>query len=335
MSHAPKNNSRWKPSSSPEILRKRAEILKLIRDFFAAKSVMEVETPLLCQTTVTDPFIKSIAVTYESAHPQEKLEKLSPYYLQTSPEYAMKRLLAAGSGSIYQICKTFRHGEVGRLHNPEFTMLEWYRVGLDHHALMDEMDELLQLVLQTPCAKRYRYAELFQQYLNINPHDISLSALQNLAKIKDLQVDSDISDCDTWLNLLLAHCIEPHLGWEAPCFIYDFPASQALLAKTQYNKNENTSTASRFEVYVAGTELANGFHELQDASEQRKRFMQHLVQRQELGLETPTIDEYLLAALNHGLPDCAGVALGLDRLIMLATQSQSIADVLSFSFDRV
>lgn len=318
----------WQPSAPLKHLQLRAQIYKTIRDFFAARNVMEVETPLFCHTSVTDPFIQSVPALFQ-ATPHSSEER---YYLQTSPEYAMKRLLAAGSGAIYQITKAFRQGEIGKQHNPEFTMLEWYRPGFDHFALMNEMDELLQLILQTPAAERKSYTELFKIYLNLNPHDASVEALMACAHDHHLSVASNISDKDTWLNLLMSHCIEPHIGQHKPIFIYDFPASQAALARIMPG---NPPVAARFEVYFQGMELANGFHELQHASEQRKRFENNLLERKKSGLTELPIDELFIAALEHGLPDCAGVALGLDRLIMMAANTQQIQDVLSFDFSRV
>lgn len=316
-----------KPSASIETLRLRAHILKLIRDFFASRNVMEVETPLLCHTSVTDPFIQSIPAFYQGhSHQQEQT-----YYLQTSPEYAMKRLLASESGAIYQITKAFRQGDIGRFHNPEFTMLEWYRPNFNHHDLMDEMDDLLQFTLKTRPAEKKSYAHVFQTFLSINPHHATLDELMNCANDNHLMIAGEITDKDTWLHLLLSHCIEPKLGEERPCFIYDFPASQAALARIQPG---SPPLASRFEVYFRGIELANGFHELNDANEQRERFQKNLQERKSLHLPLLPIDELLLASLAH-LPDCAGVALGIDRLIMLATNSDSIADVMSFDFKRV
>lgn len=326
MSRDPKS-SRWQPSASIEHLRARARIIQTIRDFFIARNVMEVETPLMCHTSVTDPFIQSIPAHFQ-AHPQEQEQR---YYLQTSPEYAMKRLLAAGSGAIFQISKAFRQGEVGRQHNPEFTMIEWYRPGFDHHDLMNEMDELLQLVLNKPASERKIYAELFKTHLDIDAHHATLTELAACAKKHHITVEGDITDRDTWLNLLMTHYIEERVGQDRPIFIYNFPASQAALARIQAG---NPPVASRFEVYYKGTELANGFHELQDANEQRKRFENNLIAREQLGLNKLPIDEYFLASLAHGLPDCAGVALGIDRLVMLATGKEHIADVLSFDFSR-
>lgn len=326
MSQEQRNNP-WRPSASIEVLRQRTSILKSIRDFFHARGYMEVETPLMCHTSVTDPFIQSIPALFQAQGKQNEIR----YYLQTSPEYAMKRLLAAGSGPIFQICKAFRQGEVGRYHNPEFSMIEWYHPGFDHHALMNETDELLQLILKKPAAERKTYADIFQAYLNIDPHAASISNLKICAEEKNISVAGDISDRDTWLQLLMSEYIEPRIAQQRPCFIYDFPASQAALARLQPG---NPSLASRFEIYYRGIELANGFHELQDAEEQRKRFEKNNVGRKALGLNEMLIDEFFLAALNHGLPDCAGIALGIDRLVMLAMEREKISDVLSFDFSR-
>lgn len=317
----------WQPSATIDVLRERAQILQSIRTFFANRGVLEVETPVLCHTSVTDPFIQSIPALFQS-HPREPEVR---HYLQTSPEYAMKRLLAAGSGAIFQITKSFRQGEIGRLHNPEFTMLEWYRPGFDHHALMDEMDVLLQTILKKPPAQRHTYRDIFIDHLQLDPHLATLSELKNCAAEKNISVASDIDDCDTWLQLLMSEIIEPRIGDDRPCFIYDFPASQAALARIQLG---TPPVASRFEVYYRGIELANGFHELQNVEEQRRRFEKNLKDRQAHDLNPMVIDEYFLSALQHGLPDCAGVALGVDRLVMLALEKQCIADVISFDFNR-
>lgn len=319
---APKSN--WRPTASFANLEKRAKLFAQIREFFTSRGVLEVDTPLMCQASVTDACIQSIPVYPHS--------KDSPYYLQTSPEYAMKRLLAAGSGAIFQICKAFRQEEVGRMHNPEFTILEWYRPGFDHHALMDEMDELLQLILQVAPSERKSYAEIFEEYLQLEPHTASLDELAACAQKNKLDVRMVITERDVWLQLLMSECIEPHIGKAKPIFIYDFPASQAALARINAG---NPPTASRFEVYMHGTELANGFHELQNAAEQRKRFEKNCDERARENLTKMQIDELFLSALEHGLPDCSGVALGLDRLAMIATGAKSIAEVLSFDFERI
>ncbi len=330
MFRAPKNKAamNWRPSASQEQLRFRAAIMQNIREFFAARQVMEVDTPVLCSTSVTDPYIESIPALFK-AHPEQ--EALC-YYLQTSPEYAMKRLLAAGSGAIYQITKAFRQGEIGRYHNPEFMMMEWYRPGFDHHDLMNEVDELLQLILKTPPAKRHTFAELFTTFLHLDVHQATVADLRTAAAVNNLHVHADIHDRDTWLNLLMSHCIEPHLGKHNPSFVYDFPASLASLARIRQGQ---PPLASRFEVYVRGVELANGFHELQCATEQRQRFEKNQAERQNLKLRPQAIDEFFLSALDHGLPHCAGVALGIDRLVMLAAHSETLAEAISFDFSRV
>ncbi len=249
----------------------------------------------------------------------------------------MKRLLAAGSGSpgsgpIYQIAKAFRGGEAGRLHNPEFTILEWYRPGWDHHALLDEVEELLSQVLGTGAAERVSYGELFERHLGVDAHCDPPERLREAAAGAGLDVAGlDGADRDTWLQLLLALGVEPRLGRGRPTFVVDFPASQAALARLRPGE---VPVAERFEVYVEGIELANGFHELTDAAEQRRRFEQDLAHRRERGLPETPIDERLLAALAAGLPDCAGVALGVDRLVMLSTGASRLAEVVAFPIER-
>ena len=314
MSPAQKNNN-WQPSAAISELQNRATTINGIRAFFAERNVLEVETPLMCRTSVTDPFIESIPAHYQ-AHPEQKPQQC---YLQTSPEYAMKRLLAAGSGSIFQICKAFRQGEIGHHHNPEFTMLEWYRTDFNHLQLMDEVDALLQRLLQTSPADKISYQSLFQTKLGINIHEATLKTLQQCAVAHGINVQEEITDCDTWLTLLLTHCIEPELGMDRPCFIYNFPASQAALARINHG---TPPTAARFEVYYQGMELANGFHELQSADEQRERFEKNNLAREALKLKTMPIDQLFLSGLAAGLPDCSGVALGVDRLVMLASHTR-------------
>lgn len=315
----------WKPTASFGVLKKRAEIMNGIRTFFAERSVWEVETPLLSYATVTDPHILSIVAPFkEIGSDKEKI-----CYLQTSPEYAMKRLLAAGSGAIFQITKAFRQGEVGKLHNPEFSMLEWYRLGFDHHALMGELDQLLQTVLQLPPVKRMTVADAYEQRVGINPHTATVDDLKKCAEQYVESYPDLPNDKNNWLDLLFTHCIEPQLGQDAPLFLYDFPISQAALAKI---RSENPPVASRFEMYFKGVELANGFHELQDPVEQRMRFENDLKYRETQGISLVPMDERFLAALEQGLPDCAGVALGIDRLIMLALGCETVAATLSFGF---
>jgi len=316
----------WRPSASLQNLQRRSEIIVTIRNFFANLQVLEVETPLLGRSTATDPHISSFAIAAENH--SENL------YLQTSPEFPMKRLLAAGIGSVYQIARAFRAGEQGRLHNPEFTILEWYRVGFDHYRLMDEIDQLMYEVLHTMPADRFSYAEIFQEYLHLDPHSCTIPELQACVQNNHLVVNASnqVEDKDYWLNLLLTHCIEPHLGKDKPVFITDYPASQAALAKL---KSADPRVAERFELYFRGIELANGYHELTDAKEQRQRFIADNKQRNGLGLAQIPLDESLLAALDNKMPSCAGVALGLDRLIMMACSAQSVAEVMAFSMDYV
>lgn len=308
----------WQPTATIKHLQQRAQILAAIRQFFAARQVLEVETPLLGDSTATDPFIGSLTTTG------------SMQFLQTSPEFPMKRLLAAGSGSIYQITKAFRAEEHGRLHHTEFTLLEWYRVGFDHRQLMQETDALLQQVLHTPSAECLTYAQVFQQYLGIDPHLTSVAELENCARQYGLThiQNPDAQDADFWRHLLMTHAIEPHIGQQRPLFITDYPASQAALARIRLDK---PPVAERFEVYFRGIELANGYHELSDAKEQRRRFLADNQRRGALGLPQIPLDERLLAALTHGLPDCAGIALGIDRLVMLAVGANAIEEVISFT----
>jgi lysyl-tRNA synthetase class 2 len=250
----------------------------------------------------------------------------------------MKRLLAAGSGSIYQICKVFRDGEAGRLHNPEFTMLEWYRVGFDHHRLMDETGELVRqllapyLSLEAP--ERLSYREAFQRHAGLDPHTAAAGDFATSAKAHKIGVPPELltqNDLAVWRDLLLTHVVEPMLGQGRLTFIYDYPAAQASLARIQPG---DPPVAARFELYLNGIELANGFHELADADEQRTRFERQLHTRAVSGQPLVPMDERLLAALAQGLPDCAGVALGFDRLVMLAAGLRTIEDVIAFPIDR-
>jgi len=285
---------------------------------------MEVETPNLSAVPASDPYLDSFESRYLGPLAPQGL----PLFLQTSPEYHMKRLLAAGSGPIYQICRAFRNGEAGAKHNPEFTMLEWYRPGFDHHALMDEVAELVGQVLGAVEVRRTTYRQLFLDHVSLDPFHCDAAALQVcLARSGVEMSDMPEATLDDWLVLVMSHVIEPQMG-AAPLLVYDFPASQAMLARVA------DGIAQRFELYVQGVELANGFHELADAAEQRKRFEGNQRLRRHLGLPEVAIDEALLEALANGLPDCAGVALGVDRLVMLAAGSKALADVVAFTIDR-
>jgi lysyl-tRNA synthetase class 2 len=313
------------------VLKRRARMLERIRAFFSARDVLEVETPLLSQAATTDPNLASLSTRYTGPGFGSGL----PLYLCTSPEFPMKRLLAAGSGSIYQICKVFRDGEAGRLHNPEFTMLEWYRVGFDQHQLMDEVAALAAHVLERsdmPAPEKLSYRDAFLRYCEIDPHGASIETLADNARHHGISVQHDgANPRDFWLDLLLTHVVEPHLGNGHMTFIYDYPASQAALARVRAG---DPPLAERFELYMNGIEIANGFHELADPAEQRNRFERDLGRRRDQGLVDVPIDNRLLAGLAEGLPACAGVALGCDRLLMIATGAKSIDDVLAFPLSR-
>ena len=323
----------WHPGADLATLRLRAELLARIRAFFAARGVLEAETPVLSAAAITDPHLASFGTLYSGPGPLYG----RTLYLHTSPEFPMKRLLAAGSGCIYQIARVFRDGEAGRRHNPEFTLLEWYRVGFDHHRLMGEVAELVSELLAGKLAlaepERLSYRELFQRHLGLDPHRTSAPALAACAERQNVPIPPGMpaDDLDPWLDLLLTHCIEPELGPGRLTFVYDYPASQAALARLRPG---DPPVGERFELYVNGVELANGFHELGDAEEQRRRFERENAVRQASGLPVMAVDEHLLAALGTGLPDCAGVALGFDRLAMLAAGKKSLAEVLAFPLDR-
>jgi lysyl-tRNA synthetase class 2 len=318
----------WRPGAGLEQLRRRALLLEKTRRFFAERGVLEVETPLLCAATVTDVHIHSLRTRFEGPGAPRGRE----LWLQTSPEYAMKRLLAAGSGPIYQVARAFRDGESGPLHNPEFTLLEWYRPGYDHHALMDEVDLLLAELLGTAPAQRLSYAAAFIRHLDLDPHQAADAELVAAARQRGLDgIGLAADDRDGWLALLMTHAVEPHLSQSQPTFIHDFPASQAALARIHPG---DPPLAERFEVYAGGLELANGYHELRDAREQRARFERDLQQRRERGLPLPPVDERLLAALEAGLPACAGVALGFDRLLLVAAGVAGLSEVIAFTADR-
>jgi lysyl-tRNA synthetase class 2 len=319
----------WRPTAALETLRRRAELLRRIRDFFAERDVLEVETPALGAATVTDLHLHSFSTRLAGAETEPRT-----LFLQTSPEFAMKRLLAAGSGPIYQLCHVFRDGEQGRRHNPEFTLLEWYRPGFDHHELMDEVEELLRELLTVDETERLTYSELFQRHLAFEPLRTATPDLVALARETGAETLDD-DDRDGALHFLLSTRVEPELPAGTLTFVHAFPASQAALARVVDDGGEaSIPVAERFEVYLGSTELANGFHELTDATEQRHRFESDLEARRRLALPEPPIDERLLAALEHGLPSCAGVAVGFDRLVMLATGAESIDEVLAFPSDR-
>jgi lysyl-tRNA synthetase class 2 len=316
----------WQPTATATALKCRAAMLQSARTFFATREVLEVETPILSAGAVSDPHIESLSTQVAGV--------VGARYLCTSPEYAMKRLLAAGSGDIYQVCKVFRDEERGRWHNPEFTMIEWYRLGFDDAALMAEVEALLRQLLAPHRtlrpAEHLSYQAALQRHAQIDPFNASDRELLQAAARHEIRCDAEL-DRDAKLDLLMGLIVGPRLGREAPCFIYDYPASQAALARL---KPGSPSVAARFELYLDGLELANGFHELVQPKEQRARFNQDLAIRGARGQIQPPLDENLLAALEAGMPDCAGVALGFDRLVAIALRSEKLADAMAFSFDN-
>ena len=323
----------WQPDVNLTMLQLRAEMLARIRDFFSARGVLEVDTPAMSTAAVTDPHLASFSTCFNGPGPRYQ----QTLYLHTSPEFGMKRLLAAGSGDIYQIAKVFRDGELGDHHNPEFTLLEWYRLGFDHHCLMDEVAALIMHLRYTfsdtpVTVRRYAYRELFQMHLALDPLQSTVAELSRCACDNNISFTNGMSldNKDAWLDLLLSHCIEPRLDPNELTFVYDYPATQAALARIHAN---DPTLAERFELYWGGLELANGFHELKDANEQRRRFQADNRSRAKLGVPLLPLDEQFLAALPQ-LPDCSGVALGIDRLLMLQTGKTRLGEVLVFPFPQ-
>lgn len=307
-------------------LRQRAALNALIRRFFAERNVLEVETPILSEAGNTEPNIDSFHTRFsghvDAGTPQR--------WLRTSPEFPLKRLLAAGVGDCYELGRVFRNGEAGGRHNPEFTMLEWYRVGWDHHRLIDETVALVRaalgLVQRDARVRVIDYRSLYQQQLGVDPFQASVAQLQ--AALGDVQVDPAGMTRDDWLDLLMTHHIQPHFDAAVMTVVHDWPASQAALARIRPG---TPALAERFELYLGSVELANGYHELNDAAEQRARFERDHAVRTARGAVLPPLDERLLAAL-PALPDCAGVAVGVDRLLMAMNQTGRIGDVLAIDF---
>jgi lysyl-tRNA synthetase class 2 len=315
----------WRPTATLNALQRRAAMLAAVREFFAGRGVLEVETPILSSAAVSDPQIESLATRVAGMAARS--------YLCTSPEYAMKRLLAAGSGDIYQICKVFRDAERGRWHNPEFTLIEWYRLGYDDAALMTEVEALVGCLLaprRLEPAERLSYAAALQRHAGVDAHAASDGDLTESARRHGVVCDAEL-DRDAKLDLLMGLVVGPRLGLDRPCFICDYPASQAALARL---KPGLPPVAARFELYLNGVELANGFHELVNAGEQRARFGQDLALRRARGQAESPLDEHLLAALTAGMPDCAGVALGFDRLVAIALGAAQLADAMAFTIDN-
>ena len=313
----------YQPTCDLSALQARAHMYATIRQFFAERHVLEVETPILSQAGVTDVHLASVKTQRHIAG------KAQTHYLQTSPEFPMKRLLASGSGAIYQICKVFRDDEHGRKHNSEFTMLEWYRPAFSLKDLMHETSDLLQACLgervTRPIVLSYKHA--FADRLDINPLQATLIDLKNCAQRVGLDIDLG-DDRLGYMDLLFSHMVEPSLGFDTPVFLTDFPPEMASLAKTRLD-DDNEQVAARFEVYIDGLELANAYDELIDADVLRSRFEADNTEREKIGLTPMPIDEHLLAALPH-MPECSGIALGLDRLLMIAQQKLKLADVITF-----
>lgn len=316
--------SEWRPSADITALGRRAQLLSEIRQFFAARGVLEVDTPLLASAPVTDPNIEAITAQSPSGEGQ--------MYLQTSPEFAMKRLLAAGSGPIYQICKAFRRGERGRRHNPEFTMLEWYRPGMSLDALIDEVVAVITLASGSADVALLTYQKVFELHCHLNPHTASLSELKVCAR-RHLDLGFDSDDRDLWLQLLMSSVVEPALDPAQISIVYDFPETQATLAKIAVN-GDGHPVARRFEAFFAGMELANGYDELRDANELVRRIGDDHRRRGLSGQDLPPIDRYLLKAMPC-LPECTGVAIGFDRLVMIACKAERIDQVIAFPLERV
>ncbi len=321
----------WQPSASIENLKIRAKTLTTIRNFFAQRNVLEVDTQAMSSATVTDLHLVSFTTEFMSAG--ANASSSNTLYLQTSPEYAMKRLLAAGSGCIYQICKAFRNEESGRYHNPEFTILEWYRLGYDHFDLMAEVSMLMEELFSCKPAEQKTYQHAFIDHVGLDPLQCTLQDLKQA--VLDHKLNADWAQCennlDTLLQYLFVELVETNIGQTVPCMIYNFPASQASLAKISATDGR---VAERFELYFKGLELANGFHELTDADEQRQRFKDDNNLRVANHLMAKPIDQHLISALESGLPACSGVALGIDRLLMLAVQANNIDEVIAFPVNR-
>jgi lysyl-tRNA synthetase class 2 len=317
-------------AASLATLRQRAAMLAAIRAFFAARGVLEVETPALSRAGVTDPAIESITATVRSLG-------TVPLYLHTSPEFAMKRLLAAGSGDLYQLCRVFRDGELGRWHEPEFTLLEWYRIGFNDERLMTEVAELIDAALGAVAgnhgaaprrAVRVRYTDALQRALGARPEAATAELAAELGRRGiDVPQGPGLAH-DAVLDLAFATVVVASFDPAALTFVHDYPVSQAALARL---KATTPPVAARFEVFGGGVELANGFHELEDPVEQRRRFEAERAERVRAGRHAPPLDEELLAALTAGLPDCAGVALGVDRLVALALGHDNVASTMAFT----
>jgi elongation factor P--(R)-beta-lysine ligase len=335
----------FRPTADWEHLRFRAAMLRRLREFFDSRGFLEVETPVLSADTVVDRHLDPFCVAEgsgfgvqgsESKNPKSQISK-SPnlLWLQTSPEFAMKRMLAACAGRIYEVARVFRLDELGPLHNPEFTLVEWYQPGEGLDEGMQLTSDLCETMLERGAAERISYAEAFDRYVGVDPHDAD--GAQLAAAAKRLGVESPASlpleDRDGWLDLLMVERIQPHLGQERPTLLYDYPASQAALARIRQEEGK-PPVAERFELYIGGVEIANGYHELLDPAELRSRNARANSQRVADGKAALPEESRLLAAMQSGLPASVGVALGFDRLLMAAIGAKTIAEVIAFPFDR-
>lgn len=314
----------WRPIADKQLIKLRSEAYTKIRQFMVERKILEVETPILSQATVTDVQLDSFRSEYSS--PQTRADK--SLYLQTSPEYAMKRLLASGTGAIYQISKVFRNEEQGKLHNPEFTLLEWYQPDYDHHQMMQELELFLNLFAMTHCEK-ISYGQIFLEHTDLNPHTCETNDLKLMAQKYGLS--STIEERSGLLDFIFSYKITSSLGNAKPLFVYDYPACQCALARIS---DGSPKVAERFELFIHGMEIANGFHELIDAEEQLARFEQDLALRKKEKRSDLPIDHLFLDALKQGLPDCSGVAVGIDRLLMTMTGIKDIREVLTFPIEN-
>ena len=309
----------WRPTATRAALQRRADLYRTLRRFFEERGVLEVETPILSHAGNPDPHIESFSTRFRHR---------APLWLRTSPEFALKRLLAAGVGDCYELGRVFRDGEAGRRHNPEFTMLEWYRVGRDHHRLMHEVRDLVFATLGPMPVRTVSYRELYRERCGLDPFDAGEATLRAAL---DIDIDPDGLTRDDWLDLLMTHRLQPAFDPDELLAVYDYPASQCALARIRAGE---PPVAERFELYLGPLELANGYHELADAAEQGARFDRDRDVRRGRGDIEPPRDERLLHALSAGFPACAGVALGMDRLMMAMLRTGRIADVLAFDFAR-
>lgn len=307
----------WKPSSTFKNIKYRAEVLRKIRSFFYLRDVLEVDTPIICHNAVTDVNLDSFSINSNSSN----------MYLQTSPEYYMKRLLSAGYGSIFQICKCFRDEESSFIHNREFTLLEWYQINYDHHDLIVEVIDLIYSLVGEKTVTKYTYDEVFNKFIGCSAFDMSLDKCNNI--LLEHNINHTLSkhdDISIWQQLILSSIIEKKFIINDLTFVYDFPINQAALARKSI---ENSNVAHRFEMYWQGMELANGFYELSDREEQQKRFYSDNILRKKYGKSEISIDNKFLDSLDF-LPDCSGVALGIDRLLMCILENNDIEKVICY-----